>query len=107
MLEKVAWMNMLFDFYGQLLTDRQKDLMELYYCQNLSLGEIAGEFKITPAGCLRYIKEVRSRHSPDMRPSSGWLQSIKQRETALRMQPLYWKSAAQLTISAGYKRPER
>lgn len=47
MLEKVAWMNMLFDFYGQLLTDRQKDLMELYYCQNLSLGEIAVEFKVT------------------------------------------------------------
>jgi len=47
LLEKVAWMNMLFDFYGQLLTDRQKDLMELYYCHNLSLGEIAGEFKVT------------------------------------------------------------
>jgi len=47
LLEKVAWMNMLYDFYGQLLTDRQKDLMELYYCHNLSLSEIAGEFKVT------------------------------------------------------------
>jgi predicted DNA-binding protein YlxM (UPF0122 family) len=47
LLEKVDWMNMLFDFYGQLLTDRQQDLMELYYCHNLSLGEIAGELKIT------------------------------------------------------------
>lgn len=47
MLEKVAWMNLLFDFYGQLLTDRQKDFMELYYGQDLSLGEIAEEFAVT------------------------------------------------------------
>jgi len=47
LLEKVAWMNLLFDFYGQLLTDRQKDFMELYYGQDLSLGEIAEEFAVT------------------------------------------------------------
>lgn len=47
MLEKVAWMNMLFDFYGELLTERQKDFMDLYYGQNLSLGEIAVEFNVT------------------------------------------------------------
>ncbi|OPX89379.1 MAG: putative DNA-binding protein [Pelotomaculum sp. PtaB.Bin013] len=47
MLEKVAWMNLLFDFYGQLLTDRQKNFIELYYGQNLSLGEIANEFDVT------------------------------------------------------------
>lgn len=47
LLEKVAWMNLLYDFYGQLLTDRQKDFMELYYGQNLSLGEIAEEFTVT------------------------------------------------------------
>jgi len=46
-LEKVAWMNLLYDFYGQLLTDRQKNFIELYYSQNLSLGEIAGEFEVT------------------------------------------------------------
>ncbi len=47
MLEKVAWITMLYDFYGQLLTERQKDFIELYYGQNLSLGEIAGEFNVT------------------------------------------------------------
>lgn len=47
MLEKVAWINLLNDFYGQLLTRRQQDFMELYYGQNLSLGEIAGEFRVT------------------------------------------------------------
>jgi predicted DNA-binding protein YlxM (UPF0122 family) len=47
LLEKIAWINLLNDFYGQLLTQRQQDFMELYYGQNLSLGEIAGEFKVT------------------------------------------------------------
>jgi len=46
-LEKTAWMNLLNDFYGQLLTERQKVFMELYYAQNLSLGEIAEEFAVT------------------------------------------------------------
>lgn len=47
MLEKIPWINLLNDFYGQLLTKRQQDYMELYYGQNLSLGEIAAEFNVT------------------------------------------------------------
>lgn len=58
MLEKVAWMNMLFDFYGVLLTDRQKDFMDLYYCHNLSLGEIAGEFNVTRQAVYDTVKRA-------------------------------------------------
>lgn len=47
LLDKVAWINLLYDFYGQLLTGRQQDFMEFYYGQNLSLGEIAEEFNVT------------------------------------------------------------
>jgi len=47
MLEKVAWINMLYDFYGQLLTGRQRAFIELYYSQDLSLGEIAGEYGVS------------------------------------------------------------
>jgi len=46
-LEKVAWMNLLWDFYGQLLTSRQRNSIELYYAQNLSLGEIATELAVS------------------------------------------------------------
>ena len=34
-------MTMLFDFYGELLTDRQKEFYDLYYNEDLSLSEIA------------------------------------------------------------------
>ncbi|MDD4767272.1 MAG: YlxM family DNA-binding protein [Desulfotomaculaceae bacterium] len=51
-------MNMLFDFYGVLLTERQKDYMDLYYCQNLSLGEIAAEFKVTRQAVYDTLKRA-------------------------------------------------
>lgn len=46
-VETFAKVNLLHDFYGQLLTDRQRSFIELYYGQNLSLGEIAEEFNVT------------------------------------------------------------
>ena len=41
--DNIAHVNLLFDFYGKLLTKRQKEAMELYYEENLSLSEIADE----------------------------------------------------------------
>ena len=34
-------MTMLFDFYGELLTERQREFYQLYYDEDLSLSEIA------------------------------------------------------------------
>ncbi len=47
MLEKMIRMGELFDFYGQLLTLRQQEFMNLYYVQDLSLGEIAEKFAVS------------------------------------------------------------
>ena len=43
-------MTMLFDFYGELLTERQKEFFELYYDEDLSLSEIAENYGITRQG---------------------------------------------------------
>ena len=43
-------MAMLFDFYGDVLTDRQKEFYDLYYNEDLSLGEIAENYHITRQG---------------------------------------------------------
>ena len=43
-------MTMLFDFYGELLTDRQKEFYELYYDEDLSLSEIAENYGISRQG---------------------------------------------------------
>ncbi|SMC45784.1 YlxM family DNA-binding protein [Papillibacter cinnamivorans] len=43
-------MAMLYDFYGNLLTERQRDLFDLYYNEDLSLAEIAENCGITRQG---------------------------------------------------------
>ncbi len=41
---------LLYDYYGGLLTDRQRECFELRYYQDLSLGEIAEELGISRQG---------------------------------------------------------
>ena len=43
-------MTMLFDFYGELLTERQKEFFDLYYNEDLSLSEIAENSGISRQG---------------------------------------------------------
>ena len=50
MKDKAFRMTMLFDFYGDLLTDRQKEFFDLYYNDDLSLAEIAENAGISRQG---------------------------------------------------------
>ena len=43
-------MTMLFDFYGELLTERQREFFDLYYNEDLSLSEIAENNGISRQG---------------------------------------------------------
>ena len=43
-------MAMLYDFYGDMLTERQKEFYDLYYNEDLSLAEIAENYGITRQG---------------------------------------------------------
>lgn len=54
------YMTMLYDFYGNLLTDKQKDLFDLYYNEDLSLSEIADNIGITRQGVRDGV--MRSEH---------------------------------------------
>ena len=44
MLEKLERLILLYDFYGPLLTERQKQAIELYYEADLGLSEAAGRW---------------------------------------------------------------
>ena len=56
MLEKTNQMIMLFDFYGELLTPRQKEIFKLYYYEDLSLGEIADIEKISRQAVYDFLQ---------------------------------------------------
>ena len=54
-------MSLLFDFYGETLTEKQRELFDLYYNEDLSLSEIAEHAGITRQGVRDSIK--RAEHA--------------------------------------------
>jgi len=56
MFEKDYRISYLLDFYGNILTDKQKDAIDLYYNEDLSLAEIADHVGITRQGVRDAIK---------------------------------------------------
>lgn len=52
--------SLLLDFYGNLLPDKQLDMMEQYYGEDLSLSEIAENSGITRQGVHDSIKRAAS-----------------------------------------------
>jgi len=56
MYEKDFRISYLLDYYGNILTDKQKDAVDLYYNADLSLAEIAEHINITRQGVRDAIK---------------------------------------------------
>ncbi|MGI6513355.1 MAG: YlxM family DNA-binding protein [Syntrophomonadales bacterium] len=58
MLEKLERLILLYDFYGPLLTERQKQAIELYYEADLGLSEVARQMGITRQGVYDLLKRT-------------------------------------------------
>lgn len=52
--------SMLFDFYGELLTDKQREYFDLRYNEDLSLGEIAEQCGISRQGVWDIIRRAET-----------------------------------------------
>mgnify|MGYP000573869428 CR=1 FL=1 len=55
-MEKIVEQTLLYDFYGELLTDHQKEIYEDAVFNDLSLSEIANEQGISRQGVHDLIK---------------------------------------------------
>ena len=59
-MEGFVRQSLLYDFYGDLLTQHQKEIYEAYVLQNLSLGEIAAETGISRQGVHDLIRRCNA-----------------------------------------------
>lgn len=58
MFEKDLSISFLLDFYGEVLSERKRTVLELYYNDDLSLSEIAEEIGISRQGVRELIKKA-------------------------------------------------
>ena len=57
MFEKNLELGYLLDFYGELLSERKRTVMDMYYNEDFSLAEIAAEIGISRQGARDIIKK--------------------------------------------------
>ena len=55
-MDRIVERGMLYDFYGELLTEHQKQIYEALVYNDMSLGEIADEYDISRQGVHDLIK---------------------------------------------------
>ena len=53
--------SLLLDFYGEMLTEKQRDMVDYYYNDDLSLSEIAENEGITRQGVRDAIKRAEAQ----------------------------------------------
>lgn len=81
MKDEAFEMCMLFDFYGSILTERQQEVFDLYYNEDLSLAEISEHTDITRQGIRDAI--VRSKNIlKDMESKLGLVARFKETSKA-------------------------
>ncbi len=84
---------LLYDCYGELLTDKQRDMIEQYYHQDLSLSEIAENAGISRQGVRDSVKraevqlfdmEERIGLDAEMRAIHSTLETMSRYSAAIR-----------------------
>ena len=60
-MKENVYITQLFDYYGNLLTEKQRDYFTDYYLENLSLAEIAENYNVSRNAIFKQIKEAESK----------------------------------------------
>lgn len=60
-MEDVIYYNELYDLYGKLLTDKQRQYFEDYYFNNLSFAEIAENYDISRNAAFKQLHIVTDK----------------------------------------------
>ena len=97
-------MILLYDYYGDLLTQRQKLCFEMHYHQDLSLGEIAQELSISRQAVYDNLSRTEALLK-NMEEKTGCVRRDRQTRKALQTisqlaQPLVSHSDSRIALLA-------
>ena len=74
---------MLLDFYGELLTSKQRECFDLHYNEDLSLSEIAEQLGISRQGVWDNIRRAESAME-DVEEKTGLLRRFEENREELK-----------------------
>ena len=60
-MEDIIYYNELYDLYGELLTDKQRNYFEDYYFNNLSFSEMAENYDVSRNAIFKQIHIVTDK----------------------------------------------
>ncbi|WP_187118726.1 YlxM family DNA-binding protein [Risungbinella massiliensis] len=83
MLDQTTEVNLLYDFYGVLLTAKQQKLLELYYQEDWSLSEIAEHQEVSRQAIFEAIKRAQVVLS-DYEAKLGLLAKYRERQAKIQ-----------------------
>ena len=58
-VDNITKINLLYDYYGEFLTKKQREIFELYFFNDLSMGEIAENIGITRQGVFDMVRRCQ------------------------------------------------
>lgn len=76
-------MTLLYDYYGELLTDRQRMCFDLYHNQDYSLSEIAQELQVSRQGVYDNLSRAEALLK-NMEEKTGCVKRDLQNRKAMR-----------------------
>lgn len=84
-MDELFEISLLLDFYGQLITEKQYEVLDLHYNSDYSLGEIAQLLNISRQGVYDNIKRGKAALS-DMEQKLGLVERlVQQKEKAFKV----------------------
>ncbi|MGO4370630.1 putative DNA-binding protein [Paenibacillus sp. YIM B09110] len=93
-LSKTTRVNLLFDFYEPLLTEKQQTFLKYYFHDDFSLGEIAAEFGISRQAVYDNVKRAEQA----LEGYESKLNLLAKHETLLKLTEQLEKSVMSLVI---------
>lgn len=84
-MEKFVEITYLFDFYQELLTEKQRELITEYYFNDLSLGELAAMYNISRQSVFDTIKKAQQKLIDYENKLQLWEKYKKQEEVLVKL----------------------